>query len=118
MSGAKRLAALMPGEGRLAHLRAPIYMPVGREATAVAASQRFAEAQAAVDRIAQIGGSGTQGYGAAGWTTPSTNRQIATHALLGEIAARRGALQEGIAHFREAMKIEGDQLYSERPDWY
>ena len=85
---------------------------------ALAARQRFAEAQAALDTLTQIAGSGTQAYAAAGWTTPRTKLQMATHALLGEIAARRGALQEGIAHFREAMKIEDDQLYSEPPDWY
>ncbi len=85
---------------------------------ALAARQRFAEAQAALDTLTQIAGSGTQAYAAAGWTTPSTNLQIATHALLGEIAARRGALQEGVEHFRQAMKIEDDQLYTEPPDGY
>jgi len=85
---------------------------------ALAATHRFAAAQAALDTLTQIARSGTQAYSAAGWTTPSTNLQIATHALLGEIAARRGALQEGIAHFRGAMKIEDDQLYTEPPDWY
>lgn len=85
---------------------------------ALAATHRFAEAQAALDTLQQIAGSGTRGYASAGWTTPSTNLQIATHALLGEIAARRGALEEGIAHFREAMKIEDEQLYTEPPDWY
>jgi tetratricopeptide (TPR) repeat protein len=85
---------------------------------ALAARGRFAEAQATLDTVQQIAASGTQGYAAAGWTTPSTNLQIATHALSGEIAARRGALEEGIAQFREAMKIEDDQLYTEPPDWY
>ena len=85
---------------------------------ALAATRRFAEAQAALDTLKRIAKSGTRGYAAAGWTTPGTNLQIATHALLGEIAARRGALEEGIAHFREAMKIEDDQLYTEPPDWY
>jgi len=85
---------------------------------ALAATHRFAEAQAALDTLTQIARTGTQAYGAAGWTTPSTTLGIATHALSGEIAARRGALQEGIAHFREAMKIEDDQLYTEPPDWY
>ena len=85
---------------------------------ALAATHRFAEAQAALDTLQQIAASGTRAYASAGWTTPSTNLQIATHALLGEIAARQGALEEGIAHFREAMKIEDDQLYTEPPDWY
>ena len=85
---------------------------------ALAATRRFAEAQAALDTLQQIAAGGTQAYASAGWTTPSTNLQIATHALLGEIAARRGGLEESIAHFREAMKIEDDQLYTEPPDWY
>ena len=85
---------------------------------ALAATRRFAEAQAALDTLQQIAAGGTQAYASAGWTTPSTNLQIATHALLGEIAARRGGLEEGIAHFRAAMKIEDDQLYTEPPDWY
>src|SRR5437667_94814 len=85
---------------------------------ALAATGRSAEAQAALDTLRQIAASGTRGYASAGWTTPSTNLQIATHALLGEIAARRGALEEGVSHFREAMKIEDDQIYTEPPDWY
>jgi len=85
---------------------------------ALAATRRFAEAQAALDTLKRIAKSGTRGYAAAGWTTPGTTLRIATHALLGEIAARRGALEEGIAHFREAMKIEDDQVYTEPPDWY
>ena len=85
---------------------------------ALAATRRFAAAQAALDTLQQIAAGGTQAYASAGWTTPSTNLQIATHALLGEIAARRGALEEGLVHFREAMKIEDDQLYTEPPDWY
>jgi tetratricopeptide (TPR) repeat protein len=85
---------------------------------ALAAKGRFAEAQAALDTLRRIAGSGTRAYASAGWTTPSTNLQIATHALSGEIAARRGALEEAIVHFREAMKIEDDQLYTEPPDWY
>src|SRR5437899_1595568 len=85
---------------------------------ALAATRRFAEAQAALDTLKRIAKSGTRGYAAAGWTKPGTNLQIATHALLGEIAARRGAPEEGIAHFREAMKIEDDQLYTDPPDWY
>src|SRR5206468_2500859 len=86
----------------------------GKSALAIelSARGRFTEARAALDTLQQIAASGTRAYASAGWTTPSTNLQIATHALLGEIAARQGALEEGIAHFREAMKIEDDQLYT------
>src|SRR5256886_7148646 len=85
---------------------------------ALAATHRFAEAQAALDSLTQIARSGTQVYGATGWTTPSTNLGIATHALSGEIAARRGALAAGIAPLRAAMKIEDDQLYTQPPHTY
>src|SRR2546425_1197011 len=71
---------------------------------ALAATHRFAEAQAALDTLTQIARSGTQVYGAAGWTTPSTNLGIATHALSGEIAARRGAPPEGHAAFPRAVE--------------
>src|SRR5213595_1294698 len=98
----------------------PYSRAMGQYARGIALSARgqFTEARAALDTLQQIAASGTRAYASAGWTTPSTNLQIATHALLGEIAARQGALEEGIAHFREAMKIEDDQLYTEPPDWY
>jgi len=102
----------------------PVDLPYSRgmaqyaRGVALAATHRFVEAQAALDTLKQIAGGGTRGYASAGWTTPSTNLRIAMHALLGEVAARRGALEDGIAHFREAMRIEDDQLYTEPPDWY
>ena len=37
---------------------------------------------------------------------------------MGEIATRSGKLDEGIAHFREALKIEDAGLYFEPPKWY
>jgi len=40
------------------------------------------------------------------------------HALMGEIATRSGNADEGIAHFREALKIEEAGLYFEPPRWY
>ena len=85
---------------------------------AFAATRRFAEAGAALDTLEQIAKDGMHVYASTGWTTPGTNLQIATHALKGEIAARQGRLEEGIGHFRAAMTIEDDQLYTEPPDWY
>ena len=84
---------------------------------ALAAKGRFAAAQAMLDSVKQAA-NGTQAYAAVGWATPSTNLQIATHALAGEIAARRNALPDAIAHFTEALKLEDAQLYTEPPDWY
>src|SRR5206468_3120552 len=63
---------------------------------AFAATRRFAEAGAALDTLEQIAKDGMHVYASTGWTTPSTNLQIATHALKGEIAARQGRLEEGI----------------------
>jgi tetratricopeptide (TPR) repeat protein len=37
---------------------------------------------------------------------------------MGEIATRSGKLDEGIAQFREALKIEDAGLYFEPPKWY
>jgi hypothetical protein len=37
---------------------------------------------------------------------------------MGEIATRGGKLDEGIAQFREALKIEDAGLYFELPKWY
>jgi tetratricopeptide (TPR) repeat protein len=85
---------------------------------ALAAKGRFADAQAALDTVKQIAASGVTAYASAGWTTPSTNLQIAEHALAGEIAAREGKLDDAVVHFRAAMKIEDGQLYTEPPDWY
>ena len=99
----------------LAYSRAMAHYARG---VAFAATGRAAEAAAALDTLQRLAGSGAQAYASAGWTTPSTNLPIATHALMGEIAARQGRLDEGIAHFREAMAIEDGQLYTEPPDWY
>jgi tetratricopeptide (TPR) repeat protein len=85
---------------------------------ALAAKGRFAESRAALDTLGRIAESGVQAYASAGWTTPSTNLQIATHALAGELAARQDQLDSAIIHFRAAMAIEDEQLYTEPPDWY
>ena len=79
---------------------------------AYAAKGEWAEAHAALDRVT-----------AADTETPAgaegkTALSIAVHALSGEIATRRGDLDTGIAHFREAAKIEDSGLYFEPPKWY
>jgi len=85
---------------------------------AFAAKGDFAAARAALDTVKSITAAGTEGYASVGWTTPSTNLQIAEHALAGEIAAREDKHDEAIAHFQAAQKIEDEQLYTEPPDWY
>jgi len=43
---------------------------------------------------------------------------IATHALMGEIAQRAGRLDEAAAHYRAAQAVEDGILYFEPPTWY
>jgi tetratricopeptide (TPR) repeat protein len=43
---------------------------------------------------------------------------IAMHALMGEIALRRGEMDKAITHFKAAMAIEDGILYFEPPTWY
>jgi tetratricopeptide (TPR) repeat protein len=85
---------------------------------AFAATGRMPAARAALDTLRQIATAGVGTYASAGWSTPGTNLEIAQHALEGEIAARGGSLDAAIAHFRAAIEIEDEQLYTEPPDWY
>jgi len=77
-----------------------------------AAKAQWPEAQAALDTVTAINAATPDG--AEGKTALS----IAVHALSGEIAIRRGDLDAGITHFREAAKIEDGGLYFEPPKWY
>ena len=85
---------------------------------AFAAKGDFRAARAALDTLQMFARGGVTAYASAGWTTPSTNFSIAVHALMGEIAAREGKLDDAITHFQAAQKIEDEQLYTEPPDWY
>jgi tetratricopeptide (TPR) repeat protein len=77
-----------------------------------AAKGEWAEAQTALDKVTATDAATPDG--AEGKTALS----IAAHALSGEIATRRGDLDAGINHFREAAKIEDAGLYFEPPKWY
>ena len=44
--------------------------------------------------------------------------EVASHALLGEIAARAGRTAEAARHFNAAIAIEDQLTYNEPPDWY
>jgi tetratricopeptide (TPR) repeat protein len=77
-----------------------------------AAKQQWAEAQAALDTVTAINAATPDG------ADSKTALSIAVHALTGEIATRRGDLDAGITHFREAIKIEDAGLYFEPPKWY
>lgn len=77
-----------------------------------AAKEEWAEAQAALDTVTTIEAATPES--AEGKTALS----IAVHALSGEIATRRGDLDVGITHFKEAATIEDAGLYFEPPKWY
>ena len=95
-----------------ADIRAPLAMAYYARGVAYAAKGKSAEAQMAFDTVKAIDAA-----------TPAdapekTPISIAPHALMGEIATRSGKLDEGIGHFREAIKIEDAGLYFEPPKWY
>jgi tetratricopeptide (TPR) repeat protein len=77
-----------------------------------AAKEQWPEAQAALDTVTGINAATPEG------ADGKTALSIAVHALSGEIATRRGDLEAGINHFREAAKIEDAGLYFEPPKWY
>jgi tetratricopeptide (TPR) repeat protein len=77
-----------------------------------AAKGQWVEAQAALDTVTAINAATLEG------ADGKTALSIAVHALSGEIATRRGDLDAGINHFREAVKIEDVGLYFEPPKWY
>ena len=85
-----------------------------------AAKGQWPEAQAALDTVRTIT-AGTAAHDQIALTAGSgenkTIMEIATHALLGEIADRRGqADAEG--HFREAVRLQDTFNYIEPPQWY
>jgi len=93
-------------------IRMPLAMAYYARGVAYAAKGQAAEAGTALDTVRAIDAA-----------TPAdapakTSVSIAVHALMGEIATRSGKLDEGIAHFREALKIEDAGLYFEPPKWY
>jgi tetratricopeptide (TPR) repeat protein len=77
-----------------------------------AAKGEWAEAQAALDQVTAVDAATPRG------AEGKTALAIAVHALSGEITTRRGDLDMGITHFREAAKIEDAGLYFEPPKWY
>ena len=93
-------------------IRMPLAMAYYARGVAYAAKGQPAEAQAALDTVKAIDAATSADAPA------KTSVSIAVHALMGEIAARSGKFDEGVAHFREALKIEDAGLYFEPPKWY
>lgn len=93
-------------------IRMPLAMAYYARGVAYTAKGQLAEAQTALDTVKAIDAA-----------TPAdapakTPVSIAVHALMGEIATRNGKFDEGVGHFREALKIEDTGLYFEPPKWY
>ena len=93
-------------------IRMPLALAHYARGVAMAAKGRFADARVMLDTVRAIDAA-----------TPASADQktavsVAAHALAGEIATRSGNTDEGIAHFREALKIEEAGLYFEPPRWY
>jgi tetratricopeptide (TPR) repeat protein len=88
---------------------------------AFAATARWPEAQTALDSVRQIA-SGTnpadQTAMSAGEGENKTVVDIATHALMGEIAYRQGKFPDAVAHFTKAVELEDTFNYVEPPQWY
>ncbi|MGH7568830.1 MAG: hypothetical protein ACREL9_07660 [Gemmatimonadales bacterium] len=88
---------------------------------ALAATGRWAEAEAALDTVKAVSAEAGQEIPKFAVTSAETNKivyTIAAHALMGEIAARRGQLDEAIAHFKAAIALEDGLQYIEPPTWY
>jgi tetratricopeptide (TPR) repeat protein len=79
---------------------------------AYAAKGQWPEAETALETVTKINASTPDG------ADGKTALSIAVHALSGEIATRRGDLDAGTTHFREAAKLEDAGLYFEPPKWY
>jgi tetratricopeptide (TPR) repeat protein len=85
-----------------------------------AAKGQWQEAQAALDTVKAIA-AGTKPHDqialSAGGGENKTIMEIATHALMGEIAERRGQ-SDAVSHFREAVRLQDTFNYIEPPQWY
>jgi tetratricopeptide (TPR) repeat protein len=93
-------------------IRMPLALAYYARGVAHAAKGQIAEARSALDTVRAIDAATPAG------ADQKTAVSIAVHALMGEMAARSGNAEEGIAHFREALKIEEAGLYFEPPRWY
>jgi tetratricopeptide (TPR) repeat protein len=77
---------------------------------AFAATGQWSESETELEAVEKLDGA-----------APAENKpvfDIAMHALLGEIAARKDKLGESITHFQKAKQIEDGILYFEPPSWY
>ncbi len=93
-------------------IRMPLALAYYARGVAHAAKGQLREARMALDTVRAIDAATPASADA------KTAVSIAVHALMGEIATRSGSADEGIAHFREGLRIEEAGLYFEPPRWY
>jgi len=94
-----------------ASLRFPTAMVYYARGVALSAKGRWSDASAALDSLRAIARSVTS-------SPHSEVLQIAEHALVAEIHARRGQFGGAVEHFRTAMAIEDRLSYMEPPYWH
>ena len=95
-----------------AEIRFPTAMAHYARGVAYAAKGDFANAKVELDTVMAIDAE-----------TPAEAEakapiSISAHALMAEIATRGGKIEEGVAHWRQALAIEDKGLYFEPPKWY
>lgn len=95
-----------------AEIRFPTAMAHYARGVAYAAKGDFANARVELDTVMAIDAA-----------TPASAEakapiSIAAHALMAEIATRGGKMDDGLAHWRQALAIEDKGLYFEPPKWY
>jgi len=84
---------------------------------ALNATGRLAEARAARDSVKAIAAS-TPPEATVSFNSAAALLRLAEHSLNGEIAARRGRVDEAVRHFRAAIAEESALRYDEPPAWF
>jgi tetratricopeptide (TPR) repeat protein len=88
---------------------------------ALAATGKLAEADHALDSVNVIAAGTTAADQTAMTSGEGENKtvmDIASHALMGELAYRRNHLDQAANHFREAVRLEDTFNYVEPPQWF
>jgi tetratricopeptide (TPR) repeat protein len=84
---------------------------------ALAATGRFAEAETESDSVAAAVANLPAGF-TLGYHNGKSLLGIAHHALLGEIALRRGRAADAVPHLEEAVRLQDALRYDEPTPWY
>jgi tetratricopeptide (TPR) repeat protein len=84
---------------------------------ALAGKRRFAEAETESANVAAAAATLAPDF-AFGYNSGKSLLDIANHALLGEIALRRGRAADAVPHFEEAIRLQDALHYDEPTPWY